>query len=505
MSAQLLIQALKGFGEARAGLRTVLISPADQLFVYYICPLRNLRGMVTVGIMPNVTAPKDRADLSGQSVQAKRNIPVVFPDGKEVNVHECINLFWNPLNLTMRAFQRNGLLREATSKNPDDAVVCVLEINLERLILDGRCKWTIAPQNYAGTRFATFSVKQFTGETTWPDGTPTCDWRSIFSVASDADHALDRKQQIRLNSKRSAELIVHFGDNAGGTSSTALPFEMVERIIVPADQFRALTAEQMAFLNSTSKDIARLASTSAYYSKDELLKAEKQFIKSLQLRRKSDAKVLERVNVALKELEQFEMQHPEICPSREVFLYPDLADDYHGSMHAARVMFWSAFLAQHSDEPTKQELLPVVLAAAALHDTCREGSHEDETHGHSAVKAHQARIAGLLTEPRLLASCLNAIRYHCTPDEQCPTPDLVQQILKDADALDRGRFAPPNESGGCDTKFFRTEVLKRDSYKNIVWMAYWIAQSTRYSPIGSTPCADFSRSFCDAVNSLSKK
>src|SRR2546426_791147 len=138
MSAHLLVQALKGFGEARAGLRAVLTPAADQLFVYYICPLKNLRGIATGGILPNATAPKDRVDLSGQSVQAKRNIPVALPGGKEANVHECINLFWNPLNSTMRAFQRNGLLREATSKNPDDAVVCVLEINLEQVVLDKR-------------------------------------------------------------------------------------------------------------------------------------------------------------------------------------------------------------------------------------------------------------------------------------------------------------------------------------------------------------------------------
>ncbi|HKW31256.1 MAG TPA: DarT ssDNA thymidine ADP-ribosyltransferase family protein, partial [Verrucomicrobiae bacterium] len=260
MSAQLLVQTLKGFGEALAGLRAVLTPAADQLFVYYICPLSNLRGIATTGILPNATAPKDRADLSGQSVQARRNMELNLAGWKQANLHQCINLFWNPLNSTMRAFQQNGLLLEASSKNPDDAVVCILEINLERLVLNPKCNWTIAPQNLARNEFNTFAAEQFTGESKWEDGTPRCDWKSIFSVESDADRALDWIEQARLNGKRSAELIVHLGDNAEGTSSVALPFEMVDRIIVPTDEIRKLTDAQIAFLNSTGKAITPLSS-----------------------------------------------------------------------------------------------------------------------------------------------------------------------------------------------------------------------------------------------------
>jgi hypothetical protein len=173
MSAQLLVQTLRGLDAALAGIRTVLAPAPDQLFAYYICPLTNLRQIATAGILPNVSAPPGRTDLSGQGVQARRDVMVLLTGGTYVNVHQCINLFWNPLNWTMRAFQRNGLLRKASSKNPDDAVVCVLEINLERLILDARCEWTIAPQNLAGTGFTSFSSDHFTGTLTWEDGTPT--------------------------------------------------------------------------------------------------------------------------------------------------------------------------------------------------------------------------------------------------------------------------------------------------------------------------------------------
>jgi len=505
MSAQLLVQTLRGLVDALAELRKTLTSAENQLFVYYICPLTNLRGIATTGILPNATAPKGRTDLSGQSVQAKRNVEVHLAGWKQVNVHQCINLFWNPLNLTMRAFQRNGLLREASTKKSDDAVICVLEINLERLLLDRRCKWTIAPQNLARNEFTTFAREQFTGAATWPDGTPRCDWKSIFSVSSGADGNLDWKLQAQMNGKRSAELIVHLGDNADVTGSIALPFEMVDRIIVPADQVRKLTQEQIEFLGSTRKNIARLSSENGvpiYFSRNELLHAELKFMQSLNLRTKKDPNVLAKVNTALRLVEQFEIDHPELCPSRERYLRTELADDHHGSMHAARVMFWSAFLMQDLEEATKQEILPVVLVAASIHDTYRE--RDDETHGQLAMEAHRARIAGFLTEQRL-ASCLHALRYHCIPDDQCSNPDSALHILKDADALDRGRFGAPNKQGGCDTKFFRTDVLKHDAHGNIAYMAFWAAQSTRYSLVGPKPCADFRRSLRDAVNSLSSK
>jgi len=260
-------------------------------------------------------------------------------------------------------------------------------------------------------------------------------------------------------------------------------------------------------LNSIGKPITRLSSVNnipVYFPKDELLKAEKGFLKSLIGRKRSDPNVLEKVNAALVALEQFEKEHLDLCPSREKFLRPDLADSHHGSIHAARVMFWCAFIAQHLDKATMQELLPVVLVAASLHDTCRAGGGEDETHGRLAAETHQAKIAGFLAEP-LRASCLNAIQYHCVPDDQCPNSVSALHILKDADALDRGRFGAPNKPGGCDTKFFRTDVLKRDAYNNIAWMAYWAAAITRYSPVGPSPCADFSRSFSDAVNSLASQ
>ncbi|MDB6031414.1 MAG: hypothetical protein JWM16_1752 [Verrucomicrobiales bacterium] len=168
-------------------------------------------------------------------------------------------------------------------------------------------------------------------------------------------------------------------------------------------------------------------------------------------------------------------------------------------------MLWSAFLAQHYDEPTKGQTLRIVLLAAALHDTHRSGNSEDETHGQLAAEKFRNEIAASLNDFQSASACLNAIHYHCIPDDKCPNPDIAFQILKDADALDRGRFGVPNRDNGCNTALFRTEVLRsQDSYKNIAWMAYYAAQITRFSLAGATPCSAFSNALCDSVNSLAE-
>jgi len=501
MSTQLLIQTMQGMGTWLAELRSSLKTPTDRPCVYYICPLSNLRLIAGSGILPHDSAPHTRTDLSGQSVQARRDLLINLNGGKVANAHQCINLFWNPINWTLRAFQRNGLLREASSNKKDEAVVCILEIDLENLLKETRCEWTIAPKNLAGSGFTNYTSEYFTGDAVWDDGTPKCDWKHIFTTELTSDRA--------LNGKRSAELIVYLGGGANGGNSVAVPFDFVARIIVPAADARVLTQEQIDFLRATGKTVtplSKVGSTSIFFPKSELLKAENGFLTSIEQRLKSDPGVLDKINEALKVLETFEKDHLSLCPIRSNYLRDELADGHHGSLHAARVMFWCAFLAQDLDQSSKEGVMSVILIAASLHDTHRLGLGDEATHGQASVDANRAKVAAYFSLPAQLEACLNAIRYHSVPDDQCPDLNLALQILKDSDALERGRFGAPDKEKGCDTKFFRTNTLKLgDPYKNIAWIAFWTASITRYSPVGSTPCTDFSTSLCAAVNSLAKE
>src|SRR5688572_17187218 len=102
MSAAALIDTLREQSSQFATLRSLLGAPAGQLFVYYICPLSNLRNIARIGILPKIAAPLGRTDLSGQSVQARREILVKLTEWKTAQAHECINLFWNPVNGTLK-------------------------------------------------------------------------------------------------------------------------------------------------------------------------------------------------------------------------------------------------------------------------------------------------------------------------------------------------------------------------------------------------------------------
>lgn len=82
-------------------------------------------------------------------------------------------------------------------------------------------------------------------------------------------------------------------------------------------------------------------------------------------------------------------------------------------------------------------------------------------------------------------SCINAVIYHCKDDNECTNKDVVWQLLKDADALDRGRFDHPQGVGnirkgsrGCNVKFLRTDISS-PLKEQLAWSAYWLASITR--------------------------
>ena len=311
-----------------------------------------------------------------------------------------------------------------------------------------------------------------------------------------------------LNSKRSAEFIVYRELNPSQTSSAPIPFSWVNRIIVPVEAVRHLTDDQEAFLVGTGKvtfKLGVLADANGYFLRNDLLKHEKGFIRSIGFRAKSDSQVVARMSAAMQAIIEFEQQHPELIPTHERFSRPAIADRQHGTLHSVRVMFWAAFLVQYIDEADRKRIMPLVLASAAVHDTCRETDQEDEEHGTRAAEAHQHHIQALLQSPELIKSCLNAVRMHCKLDESCQDRDLVWTVLKDADALDRGRFGVPKKPGGCDPSLLRTDVLKADAqYGNISWMASYVASMTRYTPVGQTPCADFCNALCEGVKAYQK-
>jgi hypothetical protein len=506
MNGTALSEFMRDIRATRSALAGMLQADLDREFVYYVCPLTNLRQIVANGILPHASAPADRTDLSGQNVQALRDIAVLLTNGlgdlRHSEVHKCVNFFWNPLNWTFWTFQRHGLLREAASGNPDEGVVCVLEIDLRRLVAAADCFWTLTPRNIAGSGFSNFTEDFFTNKKRWPNGSPVFDWDGIFSVAkNDGDRMLNRK--------RSAEFIVFRSGDARNDVSAEIPFEFVERILVPHESVRPLTEDQQTFLAETNKVITPLfrhGDVEMFAPREGLLWPEERFVKSLINRMKGDREVVDKLNAAIKSILEFEVAHPALTPTADKFLHQNVADGLHGTSHVVRVMFWAAFLAHHLPEKDREQIMPTVLAAAAIHDLCREADCEDELHGTASAERNRAVVDDALRDAEKSRSCLEAVRLHCVADDKCQNRHLVWQILKDADGLDRGRFRNPKDPKGCDPKFFRTETLRSGGpYHNISWMAHYLAHMTRYMPVDATPCDNLCRAIHDGVEAYFKR
>jgi hypothetical protein len=378
--------------------------------------------------------------------------------------------------------------------------VCILELALAPMIADPDFFWSLAPENLAGNRFHTFKPEFFNNERRKSSGALSFDWEKIFSVGpSDADHT--------ANSKRSAEFIVRRELDPTEPNSAPIPFELVIRVLAPDESVRQLTQDQSAFLASTGKPIERISTNQKvpiFFTPTELLKSERGFARSIIWRKQRDAAVIDRLDAALAAIFKFELDCPELCPVMEHFPDEKAAYGHHGVAHTARVMFWAAFLVQNLPVPDREQILRPVLVAAALHDTCRVSDAENPEHGCTAVNKFQRQIESTIGNPPQVVSCLQAIRLHCQPDEICGQKEnLVWQILKDADALDRGRFERPNYPNGCDARFFRTETLRLDApHFNIAWMAFHLAHMTSYLPLDDKPCASLGRAIHNGVEAV---
>lgn len=484
---------------ARLALAEALGDESERVSAYYLCPLSNLRKIVASGILSHSGAPPDRTDLSGAGVQGRRNADVNLTNNVGYltrDVHSCVNLFWNPLNWTCRTFQHHALLKETSENNPDSGVLCILELSVGTMLSDQMYYWTASPKNIASSHFASYAQSLVTGERTNEDGEPYFDWDKIFSYGNTSDP--------QLNRKRSAELIVfHDPFFQDPQNSLPLPPTLVKRVLLPGTSVRRLTDSQDTFLAESGLPQTRFNlnhSTSVFFSKDDLLWPERQFGRNLGTIQRIDSDVVGKLNAAINAATEFETQNPALVPVAANFARPELATGKHGTAHISRVMFWAAYLAQYLPEEERRRIMLPLLCAAAIHDVCRESDREDTTHGAVAAERDREKITTLLAGSPLTASCFEAVRFHCLEDTECQNRDTIWQILKDADAIDRGRFGKPGQQGGCKSSSLRTPILRGTHGTNILWMAYYLAQMTRHIDLGTAPCLILTETLVNCLN-----
>jgi len=361
----------------------------------------------------------EKTEISSMSVQGKRN-QVFLGDGTRCHppkqIHDCVNFFFNPFNTTVRAFARNQLLLGGELLQ-----LAILEIPISRIsdVLSRKGGlWACSKWNVAARGYTSSEAKDILSG--WP-------WHEIFDCSGNR----------QSHSFRAAEFLLWI-QGGNGLCSSGLPIKTISRILFP---YQLSKKELM--------EVPHI-SISTFPSFDDLLRAEQRMMKF-------DQNSILGIHQASRTFAKASLVLP-VNVTPDAFVKPDFArSNLHGIPHIIRVMFWVHYL-------TRPELLQTILPryaadpfladdsllAAAIHDLGRLDDKEEPDHGQNSTLRFRETIRKFCRYDKVRAARIeSAVTWHCRSDNQCPNPaNPIFNVLKDADALDRGRFSGP--CGGID-------------------------------------------------------
>jgi len=157
--------------------------------------------------------------------------------------------------------------------------------------------------------------------------------------------------------------------------------------------------------------------------------------------------------------------HLKLKLSKDLF-YPNMVNSCHGISHTTRVLFATWLILQYSQDIT-DDIREAVYYASIIHDLGKTFDKEGPIHGENSAKLYHTKIQQYISDENLQNKVLEAVKYHSINDDDCPKEvqnNIIWKILKDADALDRGRFSKRK----CDKSFLRLDVFKTDTGNQIV-------------------------------------
>lgn len=148
---------------------------------------------------------------------------------------------------------------------------------------------------------------------------------------------------------------------------------------------------------------------------------------------------------------------------------------YHGIAHTVRVM-WNGFAIASLDNTIDETMLAPILYASLIHDLGKRSDTEGEKHGEQSAILYREAIHNLFGDNEAEA-ILEAIKYHSIDDSKCPAKvksNVIWQILKDADALDRSRL--PGK--GCNPSFLRNTIFTNETGKDLLSLSRMLPSLT---------------------------
>jgi hypothetical protein len=351
----------------------ILNTSTENVYVYYISPLSNLKSILSDGGIKCREALGHTTDLSSHNVQRRRDISLklareVFPRQEyiEKRLHECVNFFWNPLNDTFHAFQRNALVLNPNEAGDAYGIVCLVELDLSSFFQSNKIYWCTSEKNLAVDSSVSYLYVQYN----------TFKWDKIFNLPDDRES----------NQYRSAEFIAYY-QNTQSSISDLIPTQFITRILIPATQRE--NAEKVIPSGQSSK-LYYLNNEVVFRPIKELLKADKNFIKNVMRLRQLGLSV-EKFCELFNKFSNFKCR---LTP--ELFSREDIAYSYHGIGHVTRVMFWINILSYIIKADPQIEI--TAQYAAFIHDLCRKNQQEDQQHGIEAAD----KFSNFLKKPKYL-------------------------------------------------------------------------------------------------------
>jgi len=466
----------------------------NGLCAYYIAPLYNIKNAINDGgIKARNNVDRFYIDLSYQKIQLLRDKELALCNNsqyKKSYLHNCINLFLNPINDTLYQFRRNSIINQFIKRYKKyiqdsqlleiDFDLLIVEFDLEGLLQLPNIYWTVTNKNIAiADAKCSYDIR----------GYKDYEWDKIFSVRNKFDKD---KQELDLQDKnniyRSAEFIV----NTQGTNYNYIPISLIRRILTLGGNIQ----EIQNYLGNTKFNIKLWEGVAELSISNEPLYTDRKLFENLvELGPKVRKSFAYAINQLVKESRRI------VPPLQNCFLKDSMAqDDRHGVKHVIRVMFWVLFLAKIMN--IQEEEAKRAFLAAFIHDLGRMSHREDNTHGRNA-RINCSKLISPYISPDKMESCLEAVEYHCK-EEEPQNADIVYRLMKDADAMDRGRFGAPKINNNSKNKGVDLFLLKLKipNIKKLAWLGYMLPRIHRYASFSDKPARNLKYTVLTSIEAL---
>lgn len=451
--------------DAKKELLDLLSGKQSTAYAYYLAPIDNIINIYRTGGIQPRNKLTGFADVSSSPVQELREKKLSFYRCKQsttVNLHDCVNLFLNPINDTFYQFRRNALLRSSAGTK-FCPIIGIIEIDLRKLLSQPHIYWDIYPVNVVKPT-SIYPVEYWL----YP-------WEKIYHLTRKKNHFY----------YQAAEILIH-----NPTDNTTIENSVIKRVLFYESDIHA------GFEGSLSKigfEYNIINNHSEYSAINDPLDADRKFINNL-YELTNHGKSIYSVIYALEGIHKIEEKIRLSLYSS--YLSDSVGkDNKHGISHTLRVLFWVFFLASETikkkSESITEDDIKTAAFAAFIHDLGRENNRVDPNHGSKSAALYKNHMEQVLDAP-YLQKCLRAVEIHSIENDP-EKKDFVWILLKDADSIERCRFAPPENDKGCKKEYLRLKILTEDAdySSRLLWTAYYFARVTKYINWTGSACNDF--------------